>query len=150
MPRVFIHRELIIRIAKFGFSTELKGFISALKSGQHPPRVYKASGVEPQFKPHQLLELHHHHLHRDGDPLLVTQHFDGDIYGIALATHETYFRGDKMLWLKQNAEAIDWSDCPALRREVFAYDAFGTDDESAGNEMPADEDKDDPSSDVPF
>lgn len=148
MPRIFIHRDLIVRIDKFGFGRELKGFISAVQQDQHPPRVYKASGISPQFVPYEELELHHHHLHRDGDPLLITQHIEGEIYGIALATHETYFGGDKMLWLKENAEAIDWSSCPALMKKVLSYDPFHPDENIVKCE-PVDQ-KDDPSSDIPF
>src|SRR5882762_7895670 len=106
MPRIFIHRELIVRIEQYGFGKELRGFVEALREDLHPPRIYKPSGISPSFKPYQILELHHHHLHRDGDPLLITQHIDDEIYGFALATHETYFRSDKMLWLKKNIEVI--------------------------------------------
>jgi hypothetical protein len=124
MPRVLIHRTLLVRIEQYGLGTELKGFISACNKEQHPPRIYKPSGVEPLFRPYQMLELHHHHLHRDGDPLLITQHIDTDIYGVAVATHATYFHGDKMLWLHDNIEAIDWGGCEILREQVAAYDPF--------------------------
>lgn len=121
MPRVFIHRDLIARIIQNGFGKELKGFVEACQKGLHPPRIYKPSGVNPSFKPYEMLELHHHHLHRDGDPLPVTQHIDDDIYAIAVATHQGYFRSDNTLWLKNNIEVIDWSGCEALRDEVARY-----------------------------
>lgn len=121
MPRIFIHRELVARIEKHGFGMQLKGFISAIQNGQHPPRIYKASGIKPKFAPYAELELHHHHLHRDGDPLLITQHVDDDIYVIALATHKTFFQEDKMQWLKDHADAIDWSLCMHLYRDVMDY-----------------------------
>lgn len=151
MVRVFIHRELIVRIARFGFGKELKAFISALQSGQHPPRVYKASGVVPAFEPYQLLNLHHHHLHRDSDPLLITQEIDGAVYGIALTTHEIYFHGDKMLWLKKNAEVLDWSDCPALQRKVLAYNPFGEEEDyGTKSDAPDDTNNNNDPPDVPF
>lgn len=53
---------------------------------------------------------------------LITQHVESEIYGVALATHETYFRRDKMAWLKANIGAIDWTEWPALKRQVEAYD----------------------------
>jgi len=123
MSRVLIHRELVVRIDQYGFGKELKGFIYAIQSGLNPPRIYKASGVAPSYRPYEMLELHHHHLHRDGDPLLITQHIDNDVYGIALATHETFFRTDNMLWLRQNMEAIDWSGCESLQGAVAVYKA---------------------------
>ena len=143
MPSLLIHRDLIVRIHRYGFIAELKGFISAFKNGTHPPRVYKASGVEPLFAPYQDLGLHHHHLHRDGDPLLITQHIGGVIYGIALSTHEIYFHSDKMQWLKDNAEAIDWSDCPALQKKVLSYNPSESEPKSRKTD-------DDPSNDIPF
>src|SRR5256885_1995589 len=119
MSRLKIPRILVARIDKAGLRKELKAFAGAVTNGTHPPRIYKASGVEPVFQPYQDLGLHHHHLHRDGDPLLITQHVDGEVYGVALATHATYFQGDKMQWLKDNLEAIDWTECEALKRKVL-------------------------------
>jgi hypothetical protein len=101
---------------------EIRSFIKALLDGQHPPRIYKPSGVNPSFPPYEELGLHHHHLHRDGNPLLVTQHVEGDIYGIALAMHQTFFQEDKMQWLKDNAVAIDWRSSPLLHQKVINYD----------------------------
>jgi|ERR1043165_9438673 hypothetical protein len=122
MARVFIHQELIARIDQYGFGKELKGFIEACQKGTHPPRIYKASGIRPAYKPYEMLDLYHHHLHRDGDPLLITQHIDSDIYGIALATHESYFRSDNMLWLKEHMASIDWAGCESLRDQVSRYE----------------------------
>jgi hypothetical protein len=150
MPRIFIHRELLLRIEKHGFGMELRGFISAIKDGQHPPRIYKPSGIKPSFPPYEDLELHHHHLHRDGDPLLVTQHVDGDVYGIALATHEAYFREDKMQWLRDNAEAINWTDCPLLREQVLNYDSLTPERASSREKSSGPDQEDESSDDIPF
>ena len=149
MPRIFIHRELVKRIEHAGLGVELRGFVRAMLEGQHPPRIYKASGVTPSFPPYEELELHHHHLHRDGDPLLVTQHIDGDIYGIALATHESFFREDNMQWLKDNAAAIDWGLSPFLYRQVMDYDpnAPAASSQTKNEEIDAGEDGSD---DIPF
>jgi hypothetical protein len=148
MPRIFIHRELIVRIEKYGLGVELRGFITAIRGGQHPPRIYKPSGVDPNYPPYEDLELHHHHLHRDGDPLLITQHVYGDIYGIALATHQTFFREDKMQWLKENAEAIDWTSCPILQRQVMKYDPFAPIEST--DEPDLLDKKDEPPDEIPF
>jgi hypothetical protein len=151
MPRIFIHRNLILRIERHGLGMELRGFIAAIRDRQHPPRIYKPSGVNPSFPPYEDLDLYHHHLHRDGDPLLITQKVDGNIYGIALATHEAYFREDKMQWLKDHAEAIDWTYCPILYREVMSYDPFAPEkDRSSGEALEPDETKNDSSDDIPF
>jgi hypothetical protein len=80
--------------------------------------------------------------------LLITQHVDGDIYGIALATHQTYFRGDNMQWLKDNAEAIDWIYCPILHRQVLGYDPFAPIEST--NEPNLTVKKDEPPDDIPF
>ncbi|MBX9843238.1 MAG: hypothetical protein K2Z80_15660 [Xanthobacteraceae bacterium] len=127
MPKVLIHRSLVVRIDQHGLSAELKAFVKACSEGKHPPRIYKPSGAQPPFAPYQLLDLHHHHLHRDGDPLLVTQHVDGVIYGVALATHETYFRQDCMGWLKEHIDAFDWTGLESFRAKVASYDPFGPD-----------------------
>jgi hypothetical protein len=34
-----------------------------------------------------------------------------------------------MQWLKDNMEAIDWTECPILKNEIEAYKQFGLDDE---------------------
>jgi hypothetical protein len=148
MARIFIHRELIVRIEKYGLGAELRGFVTAIKQDRRPPRVYKPSGIVPSFYPYEDLELHHHHLHRDGDPLLITQHVYGDIYGIALATHQTYFREDKMQWLKDNAEAIDWTSCPHLREQVLTYDPLAPIEIEKRPELTSE--KDEPPDDIPF
>jgi hypothetical protein len=147
MPRVFIHQDLVLRIEKHGLKTELRGFVNAIMNGQHPPRIYKPSGVNPIFIPYQDLGLHHHHLHRDGDPLLVTQHIDDEVYGVALATHETFFRQDNMQWLKENAEAIDWSSCEYLKKQVINHDPHASEKPAPTSLSEAD---DDGSDDIPF
>jgi hypothetical protein len=101
-----------------------KDFIAACKANKPPPRIYKPSGISAngdEYYPYVALNLHHHHLHRDGDPLLITQHVDDCIYGIGLAEHAVFFHGDKMLWLKDHVEVIDWTGFEALRDEVLAY-----------------------------
>jgi hypothetical protein len=128
MVKLLIPRTLVARIEQFGLGKELRAFVIAITNNEHPPRVYKASGVEPLYQPYQDLGLHHHHLHRDGDPLLITQHVENEIFGVALATHATYFQGDKMEWLNVNMEAIDWTEWPALKREVAKHNDFGCDD----------------------
>ena len=83
--------------------------------------------------------------------MLITQHLDGDIYGIALATHQTYFKEDKMQWLKDYAEAIDWTSCPFLREQVRNYDPFAPEKvlpiDSSSNPDAKD---DEPPDDIPF
>jgi hypothetical protein len=150
MPRVFIHRELVKRIEQSGLGVELRGFITAMLDGQHPPRISKPSGISPSFPPYEELELHHHHLHRDGDPLLVTQHIDGDIYWIALATHETFFREDNMQWLKDHAGAIDWTSSPFLYRQVMDYDPNAPAKSSVSEDKEPDAGEEPPSEDIPF
>jgi hypothetical protein len=99
-------------------------FVKCCESGQNIPRLYKPSGYAKDgsvFEPYVRLVLYHHHLHRSKDPLLVTQHIgEQKIVGIALATHELYF-GDKMGWLQDHAEMIDWSLCEDVRDEVLSY-----------------------------
>jgi hypothetical protein len=143
MARLLVPRTLIARIERFDLGKEFKGFASAVTNDEHPPRVYKASGISPVYLPYQQLGLHHHHLHRDGDPLLITQHIDDDIYGVALATHHTYFQCDKMEWLKANIEAIDWRYCWGLRNEVSQYN-------DPLIEEPGPSDDDDPGGFIPF
>jgi hypothetical protein len=129
MARVFINRSILARVAvNDGLWKNLKAFIEACQIDQPPPRIYKASGISAngtEYFPYLALNLHHHHLHNNGDPLLITQHVDDAIYGIGLARHADYFQGDKMQWLKDHAEVIDWSGLDALREEVLAYDPFG-------------------------
>jgi hypothetical protein len=55
MPRIFIHRELVVRIQKHGLGGELSGFITAIRDGQHPPRIYKPSGVNPNYPDTKIL-----------------------------------------------------------------------------------------------
>jgi hypothetical protein len=152
MARVFIHQDLVLRIIKYGLKTELRGFVTAIIKGQHPPRIYKPSGINPVFIPYQDLGLHHHHLHRDGDPLLVTQHVDDEIYGVALTTHETYFRQDNMQWLKENADAIDWSLCEYLKAQVMSYDPLALKKPTQDADISSAQENDDDgvSDDIPF
>lgn len=127
MARLLVPRSLVARIEQHGLGKEFRAFALAITNGTHPPRIYKASGVSPNFQPYQDLRLHHHHLHRDGDPLLVTQHIENEVHGVALATHATYFHGDQLAWLKQHMDAIDWVECPGHQRTVAAYDDFADD-----------------------
>ena len=93
------------------------------RAGSAPPRVYKASGIRrdgTRFQPYLDLHLHHHHLGRKGDPLLIVQIVDGAAYGIALARHATYL-SNEMAWLRENRAAIDWTGREALRDEVAGY-----------------------------
>jgi hypothetical protein len=41
---------------------------------------------------------------------------------VALTNHAEYFSGDKMLWLKENMAAIDWTGREDLRDSVIAYE----------------------------
>jgi hypothetical protein len=74
-----------------------------------------------RFEPYIRLGLRHHHLGHTGEPLLVLQKIDDDVFGIALTSHAQYFHGDKMLWLKEHALAIEWSNCEDLKEKVEAY-----------------------------
>jgi hypothetical protein len=103
----------------------MKDFIAACTENRPPPRKYKASGIATdgsEYYPYIALNLHHHHLHRDGDPLLITQNIDDCIYGIGVATHAKYILGDKMAWLKEHVEIIDWTGCEWLKADVIAYE----------------------------
>jgi hypothetical protein len=125
MARVSIDKTILARVAPFdGLAKALKAFIEACQNDQQPPRIYKPSGISSkgdEYYPYAALDLHHHHLHNNGDPLLVTQHVDGAIYGIGLATHAEYFHGDKMQWLQDHAHMIDWTGLETLRDAVLAY-----------------------------
>jgi len=88
------------------------------------PRIYKPSGYAKdgsEYRPYIQLRLHHHHLHSNPDPLLVTQHeADSLIFGIALTTHEAYF-GDKVRWLYEHANLINWGGSEDLEKQVRQY-----------------------------
>ena len=126
MARVFINKTIVARIARYdGLSKNLKSFVEACQNDKPPPRKYKPSGVSAdgsEYYPYTALNLHHHHLHNDGDPLLITQHIDNSIYGIGISTHADYIQGDKMKWLKDHVHLIDWTDFEELREQVIAYD----------------------------
>lgn len=125
MARVFISKRILTEIAPHdGLSKNLQAFLEACKSDKPVPRIYKPSGTSRdgrEFLPYVELDLHHHHLHNNGDPLLVTQHVDGDIYVIGLARHADYILGDKMQWLKDHAHLIDWSGCEHHHQDVQEY-----------------------------
>ena len=124
MPIVRVEKEILRRLAPYdGLSKALKDFIRCQQEGRTPSRIYKPSGAANDgtiFQPYARLVLWHHHLHRRGDPLLITQHIAGAIIVFALTRHAEYF-GDKMLWLQQHQSAIDWSGCEDIRAEVVAY-----------------------------
>src|SRR5712691_4387253 len=125
MTRVLIPREIWTRLR--GYDSLRKGaaeFVKCCEKGRAPPRIYKQSGIARDgsvFQPYLRLALWHHHLHRDGEPLLVTQHVGDAIVAVALPSHRTYLTGDKWLWMQQHAQAIDWALCEDIRKEVSAY-----------------------------
>ena len=125
MARIRISKTILDRVAQYeGLKKNLKAFVEACQNSTHPPRVYKASGISAngqEYYPYLALDLHHHHLHNNGDPLLITQHVGGDIFGFALTRHADFFQGDKMQWLKDHAEMIDWTGLETLHRDVMAY-----------------------------
>ena len=125
MARVQIPRELWARLRKDdGLFKAAAQFLKCCEEGTTPPRIYKPSGFERDgsiFQPYLRLSLWHHHLHKNPDPLLVTQHIGQAIYGIALTTHDAYTRGDKMLWLNEHAHMIDWQLAEDIKKEVLAY-----------------------------
>ena len=129
MALVRIHRTILARIAPHsGLSKALKGFIEACQNDKPPPRIYKPSGIAAngeEYFPYLALNLHHHHLHRKGDPLLVTQHVEGCIYCIGLTRHSEYFHGDRLLWLMRHAMVIDWTGLESLREDVLAHSPKG-------------------------
>ena len=67
---------------------------------------------------------------------------------MALATHETYFRQDNMQWLKENAEAIDWSLCEYLKNQVMSHGLHGPEKPSQARLSGAEDD--DGFDDIPF
>jgi hypothetical protein len=100
-------------------------FVKCCETGAPIPRKCKASGYANDgsiFDPYVRLGIHHHHLHRSPDPLLVTQHIANEniIVGIALTKHVTYF-GDKMAWLQDHAQMIDWSSCEDIEGQALSY-----------------------------
>jgi hypothetical protein len=103
----------------------LKEFVESVERGEHPKRVHKPSGVDKKgerFEPYIRLNLWHHHLGlRTGEPLLILQIVGDEVFGFALSSHAKHFQGDKMLWLQEHMDAIDWSDCEDLKVEVAAY-----------------------------
>ncbi len=102
----------------------MKEFVTAIENGEHPKRVYKPSGVNKKgerFEPYIRLNLWHHHLGGDGEPLLILQIAGDNVFGFALSSHAKHFQGDNMLWLKEHIDGIDWSNCTELRDEVANY-----------------------------
>ena len=122
--KVHVPREIKRKVDTVeSLKRNLKQFIACCEEGSEPPRIFKQSGRAANgdvFAPFVALSLHHHHLHRDGDPLLILQKVGDDLYAVALSSHAIYF-GDKMAWLKLHHEAIDWNGCEDLRQEVLAY-----------------------------
>lgn len=125
MALVRIPKEIWVRLRKDdGLFKAAAQFSKCCEEGVDPPRIYKPSGFERNgaiFHPYLILGLHHHHLHNNPDPLLVTQHIGNVIYGIALTTHEVYTRGDKMLFLQVHEHMIDWQIAEEIREQVLAY-----------------------------
>jgi hypothetical protein len=125
MARIYISRTIVMRLSRDdGLTKALKEFILACQHDQPPPRIYKRSGVAAngeEYYPYLALNLYHHHLHRRGDPLLITQRVEGAVYGVALTRHAEYFHGDKKLWLQQHAEIIDWTGLEEWRLNVLAH-----------------------------
>jgi hypothetical protein len=133
MPIVRIDKTIQRRIeARDGLWKAFKEFVECCQSGTHPPRIYKPSGISSDgtaFEPYLRLKLHHHHLHRCGDPLLVTQHIGGDVIEvIALSRHADYLLGDKLAWLRAHVGAITWDGCEDLGELLFPTEASGTSD----------------------
>lgn len=126
MARVFADKDVLRKVAPHdGLSKNLKAFMEACRNNKSPPRVYKQSGMSndgKEFVPYLDLNLHHHHLHNNGDPLLITQNIDDCIYCIGVATHADYILGDKMKWLKAHAHKIDWTGCEHHQKKVEAYE----------------------------
>jgi len=126
MARVIIPGEILRRISRHqGLAKNLAAFIEACRENKTPPRIYKRSGIAAdgrKFPPYLELNLHHHHLHANGDPLLITQHVDDCIYVIGLARHADYFHGDKMQWLKEHAHQIEWTGLEWLRESVLNHE----------------------------
>jgi len=125
MTRVVIPAQIWRRLRPYaGYGKALAEFVKCCEEGRHPPRVYKPSGIArdgTRFEPYLRLSLFHHHLSRKGDPLLVTQHIDDFIFGVAVARHSDHIFGDKMLWLQTHIEAIDWGTCEDLHETVRQY-----------------------------
>jgi hypothetical protein len=122
MAIVKIDKTILRRIeAHDGLWKGLREFVECCENGTHPPRIYKPSGISSdgtRFEPYIRLKLHHHHLHRNGDPLLVTQHIDDVIYGIALSNHAEYLLGDKLAWLAAHYGAITWQGCDDILQMI--------------------------------
>lgn len=126
--KVRILKEIWRRLASHdGHSKALAQFVKCCQNDEIPPRIYKPSGIArdgSRFEPYLRLRRHHHHLGRNGDPLLVTQHIEADppeIVSVALATHANHLSGDRWLWLQVHMERIDWTSCEDLRREAEMY-----------------------------
>ena len=107
-----------------GLSKNLAQFKKCCDAGTHPPRIYKRSGIAndgTRFEPYLILRIWHHHLGRNGDPLLVTQRIDDEHHSIALSTHAAHVHGDKMLWLQQHIKLIEWHGNEELLAKIIAY-----------------------------
>jgi hypothetical protein len=132
MARVLVSKKILAEVAPYdGLSKNLKAFLEACESDRPPPRIYKRSGIAHdgrEYLPYTDLNLHHHHLHSSGDPLLVTQHIDDCIYVIALAKHSDYIHGDKLQWLKDHAHLLDWTGCEHHLEAVKAHNQSDTED----------------------
>jgi hypothetical protein len=108
-----------------GLRGALKEFVRAVEGGGIPKRVFKSSGIDrhgDRYEPYIRLGLWHHHLSRNGDPLLILQKVGDNFDAIALTSHELYTRGDKALWLQSNMAMINWDGCEDILQEVGDYD----------------------------
>ena len=125
MGQVFLPKAIWRRLESHdGLYKAAVEFVQCLESDTHPPRIYKPSGIARDgsiFHPYLRLSLSHHHLHASGDPLLILQLMDGILWGIGISDNNEYVLGDKMLWLKNHADILDWELCEDIEEEVRAY-----------------------------
>jgi hypothetical protein len=106
-----------------GYRNALKQFAKAIENGQQPKRVWKPSGINKKgqrFDPYIRLSLHHHHLGRGADPIIVFQQIGSNFYAINVTSHAEFFNGNEMKWLAINQAAIDWQGCTDILQAASA------------------------------